>query len=91
MEAIMISIGLSVKSEIPKAYTTAALNIETLKTSTFDNFNFNSTASFNGKDLFAGDDGIYEIGGETDNGEKINARIKTDFIDLALNGPSQIY
>lgn len=49
--------------------------------SRYTNFAFNSFASFNGRLLAAGPDGIYEVTGDKDAGANVNARIDHDLSD----------
>jgi len=45
---------------------------------TFDNMPFEFACNFNGKTLFANENGLFEYGGTTDNGTPVVASIKTD-------------
>lgn len=42
-------------------------------TTQFTNYDFNSFCNFNGKSIAAKDTGLYELGGDTDNGQPISA------------------
>ena len=48
----------------------------------YDNFPFNSFAKLRGEVYAASDTGIYKLGGDTDAGEQIDARLKTGLLDL---------
>ncbi len=63
-------------------YKTVVTNTRTFAISEYSNFAFNSMAKFNGKYLYAKADGIYEGGGENDNGTIIEAGYKTGAIDI---------
>jgi hypothetical protein len=60
-----------------------AMNTSHLGVSEYTNWPFNSMATFNGKVLAADGSGLYEIGGEVDDGEDaISWRLRTHFADL---------
>jgi hypothetical protein len=50
--------------------------------STYDNFPFSSFATFNGKGYGAGPDGVFLLEGDTDNGDKIPAWVRTGLLDF---------
>lgn len=58
------------------------LNTENTAVSWYDNYGFESIASMNGRTLAAGYDGIYELAGDDDEGELINARVVSGFTDF---------
>lgn len=57
-------------------------NARTFAISEYSAFAFNSMAKFNGKYLYAKADGIYEGGGDDDNGAIIDASYKTGAINI---------
>ena len=57
-------------------------NARTFAVSEYANFAYNSMAIFNGKYLYAKADGIYEGGGDNDNGADIAAGYKTGTFDI---------
>ncbi len=56
-------------------------NTRNFAISEYSNFAFNSMCKFNGKYLYAKSDGIYEGGGDDDDGTQITASYKTGAID----------
>jgi len=53
---------------------TLCTNLKTAKATTqFTNYDFNSFCNFNGMSLAAGDEGLFELGGNLDNGQRIDA------------------
>ncbi len=82
----MISQGLSLSTHAPIINITNDIKILVTNTRNFaiteySNFAFNSMCQFNGKYLYANSDGIYEGGGDDDNGTQIIASYKTGAID----------
>ncbi len=61
---------------------TLVANTRNFAISEYGNFAFNSTCKFNGKFLYAKSDGIYEGGGDSDNGTNIEASYKTGAVDI---------
>lgn len=66
------------------------MNTETTATSWYDNFDFESIASVNGKTLAVGPDGLYELVGDTDNGESIDAEIISGFTDFGVGQTKRV-
>lgn len=58
-------------------YRGVAMNISNQAISTYSNFRFNSLAYFDGKYFGANENGIYVLGGDTDNGMRIQSKLKT--------------
>ena len=58
------------------------MNLFNQSISTYTNYPFNSLAYYNSKYLGAISTGIYELGGDTDNGSIINSTIKTGPMDF---------
>jgi hypothetical protein len=56
-------------------------NTRNFAISEYTNFAFNSMCRFNGRYLYARSDGIYEGGGDADNGQQIQASYKTGAMD----------
>ncbi len=82
----MPSQGLGLSLNAPTVNITDDIRILVTNTRNFaiteySNFAFNSMCKFNGKFLYAKSDGIYEGGGDTDNGTQIVASYKTGAID----------
>jgi hypothetical protein len=82
---ILIAIGLSIHAptvNIENDVRTLVTNTRNFAISEYSNFGFNSMCKFNGKYLYARSDGIYEDGGDDDNGTQIDASYKTGSIDI---------
>ena len=60
------------------------LNTETGAASWHTNFGFESIAQVGARTLAVGPEGLYELTGDTDDGEQIAARVKTGFWDFKL-------
>ncbi len=58
------------------------MNTETTAASWYDNFDFESIAQPPGKVLAVGPDGLYELTGDTDSGEQIDAEVVSGFADF---------
>jgi hypothetical protein len=61
---------------------TIVANSRNFAISEYSNFAFNSMGRLNGKSLYANASGIYEGGGDDDDGTKIDASYKTGAIDI---------
>ena len=57
------------------------MNIENAALTEYDNYGFNSFASFNGKHLGASSSGIFDLSGDTDNGTRIASSLRTALTD----------
>ncbi len=82
----ILSSGLGLNLHAPNINITDDIRILVTNTrnfaiSEYSNFAFNSMCKFNGKYLYAKSDGIYEGGGNNDNGTQIVASYKTGAID----------
>lgn len=60
------------------------MNTETTAASWYDNFDFESVAQPPGAVLAVGPDGLYELTGDTDSGEQIDAELVSGFHDFGL-------
>ncbi len=60
------------------------MNTETTAASWYDNFDFESLAQAPDKVLGVGPDGLYEMVGGTDSGERIDAEVVSGFTDFGL-------
>lgn len=60
------------------------MNTETTAVSWYDNFDFESIAQPPGAVLAVGPDGLYELTGDTDSGERIDASVVSGFTDFGL-------
>jgi hypothetical protein len=83
----MIKQELGLSSHAPTISITDDIRILVINTrnfaiSEYSNFGFNSMCKFNGKYLYAKSDGIYEEGGNDDNGTQIDASYKTGAVDI---------
>lgn len=58
------------------------LNTATSGFSQYDNFPFNSFARVRGETFAAGEDGLFKLGGSTDDGAEIAAHVKTGLLDM---------
>ena len=67
---------------VSKIYKGIVMNLANQAISTYSNYPFNSLAKFNGRYLAAGEDGIYELGGDSDSGAQILSKIKTGPMDF---------
>jgi len=56
----------------------------------YTNFNFNSMVNFNGKVLFASNDGLYECGCSNDSGTDIDAYFEPIISDFGITNPKRI-
>lgn len=63
-------------------YTAWVMNTNTRAVSSYSNIPFNSFAMFGGQWLAAGPGGIYVMGGDTDSGAPILARLRTGLINF---------
>ncbi len=85
-DTTMISqeVGLSLHApsiNIENDTKTIVSNTRNFAISEYTNFGFNSMCKFNGKYLYANSNGIYEGGGDNDDGAQIDASYKTGAID----------
>ncbi len=79
------ALGLSLHSPtviISDDIKTLVTNTRNFAISEYTNFTFNSMCKFNGKFLYAKSNGIYEGGGDSDNGTNIDASYKTGAVDI---------
>ena len=60
------------------------MNTETTAMSWYDNFSFESIVSWKGRELAVGPDGIHELAGDTDNGQKIDSLVESGFTDFGV-------
>jgi hypothetical protein len=58
------------------------MNTETTAVGWYDNFDFESIASWQGRELAVGPDGVHELVGDTDNGVPIDAAVESGFTDF---------
>ena len=72
-----------------KVYQGITLNPETFAVSEYDNFSFNSTTNFQGNYLLASPTGLFSMGGDTDDGEYITAKMKTASLDFGTSSLKQ--
>jgi len=69
-----------------EAFFACVMNTEGAKAlSTYTNYPFNSFAQLGGRMLAAADSGLYELGGDTDDGAPINARLKSLMTDMGTS------
>jgi hypothetical protein len=69
---------------------TIALNLTNKAASQYTSMPFDSAVEFNGKLVFFGDTGIFEEGGQTDNGVEIAAWVDTRLHDFGDRGQKSI-
>lgn len=82
---LSLSIGLSLHAptaSVTNDVRTLVTNTRNFGISEYANFGFNSMCKFNGKYLYANSGGIYEGGGDNDNGSQIVASYKTGAVDI---------
>ena len=60
------------------------MNTETTAMGWYDNFGFESIVSWKGRELAVGPDGIHELTGDTDNGQKIDSLVESGFTDFGV-------
>lgn len=60
------------------------MNTETTAVGWYDNFSFESIVSWKGRELAVGPDGIHELVGDTDNGQKIDSLVESGFTDFGV-------
>ena len=60
------------------------MNTETTAMGWYDNFSFESIVSWKGRELAVGPDGIHELTGDSDNGQKIDALVESGFTDFGV-------
>ena len=60
------------------------MNTETTAIGWYDNFSFESIVSWKGRELAVGPDGIHELAGDTDNGQKIDSLVESGFTDFGV-------
>jgi len=65
---------------------TVVMNISNLAVTEYKNYGFNTILNFNGILLGLNNEGIFILGGDTDLGQYIQARIKSGTEDLAKSG-----
>lgn len=70
-------------------YQGFTLNPETFSVSEYDNYNFNSSAEFNGDYLLANSTGLYTMEGGTDAGDYITSKITTAALDFDTSSIKQ--
>lgn len=66
------------------------MNTETGAASWYDNFDFESIAQPPGRVLAVGPDGLYELAGDTDSGERIDAEVTSGFTDFGAQQTKRI-
>lgn len=87
------SVSLSVVtigSYLVTSDNTYCMNLSNFSVTNYSNFLFNSMAKFNGKYIFCKSDGIYEIGGENDNGSDINWKFQTGYHDSYVDRKTRL-
>ncbi len=60
------------------------MNTETTAMGWYDNFSFESIVSWKGRELAVGPDGIHELTGDSDNGQKIDSLVESGFTDFGV-------
>jgi hypothetical protein len=88
-----LSLSLSLHSptvNITDGVKTLVANSRNFAISEYSNFAFNSMGRLNGKSLYANASGIYEGGGDDDDGTKIDASYKTGAIDIFTTEKQQL-
>ena len=60
------------------------MNTETTAMGWYDNFSFESIVSWKGRELAVGPDGIHELAGDSDNGQKIDSLVESGFTDFGV-------
>jgi len=60
------------------------MNTETTAMGWYDNFSFESIVSWKGRELAVDPDGIHELAGDTDNGQKIDSLVESGFTDFGV-------
>lgn len=86
-ENFIITIPTASGQDVYLAY---AFSPETNSTSTYTNYNFNSSTKFRNKYLFANSSGLYEYGGDTDDGSLIKMTLETSAISFGSSSLNQV-
>jgi hypothetical protein len=86
-DSFVISIGGPTGSDTYLAYL---LNPETNSVSTYSNYSFTCSTSFNGKYLLGNSSGLYEYGGTLDDATLIEARLKTVAYNFGTSNLKQV-
>ena len=73
--------GVWFKDPTSKAWV---MNTETTAMGWYDNFSFESIVSWKGRELAVGPDGIHELTGDSDNGQKIDSLVESGFTDFGV-------
>ena len=60
------------------------MNTETTAMGWYNNFSFESIVSWKGRELAVGPDGIHELTGDSDNGQKIDSLVESGFTDFGV-------
>ena len=71
-------------------YTGWVMNPENYAITNYTNHPFNSSTSFNNNTLFAGETGLYLLGGTTDDTTTINAKLKTAAMSFGTSNLKQV-
>lgn len=71
-------------------YLTYLFSPESSSISNYNNYNFDGCAKFGSKYLFFNKTGLYEYGGNTDNGDKIKANIVTSALSFGTSNLKQV-
>lgn len=66
------------------------MNTETAAVSWYDNFDFESIAQVNGVSFAVGPGGVYELTGGTDNGDQIDASLRSGFMDFGTQQQKRV-
>jgi hypothetical protein len=77
-----IIVTVSDQTESADSWASWVVNYETDAHWRYDNFEYNSFATFNGKTFGCKDNGVYELSGATDAGTAIDAKITTPVSDF---------
>lgn len=78
----VVAMDISLGDTEDDQFTAWVLNTKTLGATPYNNFDFNSFAAFNETTYAAKTDGIYDLTGDTDQGEAIVAEIRTGQMNL---------
>ena len=69
---------------------TLCINLANMAVTQYCNYSFNSFCEINGKNYGATDDGIFELVGDTDNGEDIDAWFELPMSDFGISNVKRL-